>query len=153
MIHFVFLRHKIDGACTIGQFKHRYPHVYTVADVGEVVLGKPGRWICAIINWLCMYLHLVRIDKKTILTRYGLALSSGMTCVAGSALLSISIAFNAMSLHGTCTAVFVVVGTVIVYLFAIIPTLDKVAWVTWSGALSLVVSCECCRQLVVGMKY
>ena len=65
-----------------------------------------------------------------------------MTTVAGSALLSISIAFNAMSLHGTCTAVFVVVAMVMVFLLASIQTLDKVAWITWSGALSLVVSSE-----------
>jgi drug/metabolite transporter (DMT)-like permease len=63
-----------------------------------------------------------------------------MTTVAGSALLSISIAFNAMSLHGTCTAVFVAVATIIVFLLASIQTLDKVAWITWAGALSLVVS-------------
>jgi hypothetical protein len=100
----------------MGKFKHRHPEVYSIADVGDVVLGKPGRYICAAVYWLWM------------------------TTVAGSALLSISIAFNAMSLHGTCTAVFVAVATILVFLMASIQTLDKVAWITWAGALSLVVS-------------
>jgi len=104
------------GAYEICKFKHRHPEVYSIADVGLVVLGKPGLYICAGVYWLWM------------------------TTVAGSALLSISIAFNAMSLHGTCTAVFVAVATIIVFLLASIQTLDKVAWITWAGALSLVVS-------------
>ena len=36
-----------------------------------------------------------------------------MTCIAGSALLGISTALNAMSLHATCTAVFVAVAAVV----------------------------------------
>jgi hypothetical protein len=64
-----------------------------------------------------------------------------MTTVAGSALLSISIALNAISLHGTCTAVFVAVATIVVFLLASIQTLEQVAWITWSGAASLVISC------------
>jgi hypothetical protein len=66
---------------------------------------------------------------------------TGMTTVAGSALLSISIALNAISLHGTCTAVFVAVATIVVFLLASIQTLEQVAWITWSGAASLVISC------------
>lgn len=104
------------GAYVLGQFKLRHPEAYSIADVGEIVLGKPGRYLCSAIYWLWM------------------------TTVAGSALLSISIALNAVSLHATCTAVFVVVATIAVFLLASIQTLEEVAWITWAGALSLVAS-------------
>lgn len=126
----------------MGKFKHRHPEVYSIADVGDVVLGKPGRYICAAVYWLCkshLRPPLISCTSLSGLNRH-CGDYSGMTTVAGSALLSISIAFNAMSLHGTCTAVFVAVATILVFLLASIQTLDKVAWITWAGALSLVVS-------------
>lgn len=76
-----------------------------------------------------------------------------MTIIAGSGLLSISIAFNSMSLHGTCTAVFVVVATIITFILASIQTLEKIAWITYAGFISLVVSRESFRgiELRVGL--
>jgi len=65
-----------------------------------------------------------------------------MTIIAGSGLLSISIALNSISLHGTCTAVFVAVATIATFLLASIQTLEKIAWVTYAGFISLVVSRE-----------
>jgi hypothetical protein len=47
-----------------------------------------------------------------------------------------------MSLHGTCTAVFVVVATIITFILASIQTLEKIAWITYAGFISLVVSRE-----------
>jgi hypothetical protein len=65
-----------------------------------------------------------------------------MTIIAGSGLLSISIALNSISMHGTCTAVFVAVATIATFLLASIQTLEKIAWVTYAGFISLVVSRE-----------
>lgn len=104
------------GMYVTGKFKSRYPQVYSFADVGFMLAGQPGRIVCAVAYWLYM------------------------TIIAGSGLLSISIAFNSMSLHGTCTAVFVVVATIITFILASIQTLEKIAWITYAGFISLVVS-------------
>jgi hypothetical protein len=63
-----------------------------------------------------------------------------MTMIAGSALLGMSTAFNAMSLHGTCTAVFVAVSAVMTFFPASLRTLGSVKWIGWVGLLSMVVS-------------
>ena len=55
-------------------------------------------------------------------------------------MLAISIALNAMSEHGTCTIVFVVVGAIIIGLVSAIQTLDKISWVGWVGLVSIVSS-------------
>ena len=65
-----------------------------------------------------------------------------MTIIAGSGLLSISIALNSISLHGTCTAVFMVVAMICAFLLASIQTLEKISWITYAGFVSLVVSRE-----------
>ncbi len=63
-----------------------------------------------------------------------------MTFIAGSAYLSFSIALNAITLHGTCTQVFVVVGVIICYGFSCIQTLGKVSYIGWVGLVSIIVS-------------
>jgi hypothetical protein len=63
-----------------------------------------------------------------------------MIFVVGAALVGISTALNAISLHGTCTAVFVVVAAVATYPFAAMRTLEKIRWVGWAGLASMVVS-------------
>lgn len=47
---------------------------------------------------------------------------------------------NAISLHATCTAVFVVVAAVVTYPFASLRKLSSVRWVGWIGLASMVVS-------------
>lgn len=42
-----------------------------------------------------------------------------MIMVVGSGLLSISIALNAISDHGTCTAVFVVVAAIVTFMLGL----------------------------------
>lgn len=81
--------------------------------------------------------------------------------VVGSGLLSVSIAFNAITDHGTCTAVFVVVAAVVTFLLgasavlqtscakhrltlilvpppptASIRTLGQISWLGWVGLIS-----------------
>ncbi|KAJ9112090.1 hypothetical protein QFC22_006390 [Naganishia vaughanmartiniae] len=98
----------------VGAFKRRHPEVYSVADVGYMFGGVIGREVLGAIYWIFM------------------------VAVVGSSLLSISIALNAMSMHATCTAVFVAVALVITFIFASIQTLDKIAWLTWSAVFGLV---------------
>lgn len=57
-------------------------------------------------------------------------------------MLGISISFNAMSTHGTCTAVFVVVAAIIAFGLGSIQTLHEVSWLAWVGATSILVASE-----------
>lgn len=52
-------------------------------------------------------------------------------------MLSVSIAFNALSEHGTCTAVFVAVAALLVFIFASIRTLGKISWLAWVGVVCI----------------
>lgn len=58
----------------------------------------------------------------------------------GSLMLGTSIGLNAVSEHGTCTAVFVAVAAVCIFLTASIRTLNRMSWVAWIGTLSIIVS-------------
>ncbi|KAK6219298.1 hypothetical protein LQW54_002286 [Pestalotiopsis sp. IQ-011] len=79
----------------VGVFKLNHPEVYGIEDVGQILFGRIGREILG--AGFCLY----------------------FTFVAASAMLSVSIAFNALSEHGTCTAVFVAVAALLVFIFAI----------------------------------
>lgn len=65
-----------------------------------------------------------------------------MTCIAGSGMLGISIALNAISSHGTCTAVFVAIAAIVVFAISSIQTLEKLSWFSWVGVISITVSRE-----------
>lgn len=55
-------------------------------------------------------------------------------------MLGISIGLNAVSSHGTCTAVFVAVATVAGFACGSIRTLSKVSWVAWAGLACILTS-------------
>lgn len=55
-------------------------------------------------------------------------------------MLSTSIGLNAVSAHGACTAVFVVVAAVMSFALASIRTLGKMTWVAWGGLVSIFVA-------------
>ncbi|WWC64344.1 uncharacterized protein I303_106954 [Kwoniella dejecticola CBS 10117] len=102
------------GDYIVGTFKTNHPDVYGIDDVGRMLFGgRIGREFIAVSFWLFM------------------------TCVAGSGLLSISIGLNAISSHGTCTAVFVAVATVVTFCLASIQTLGKISWLGWVGMTSI----------------
>lgn len=52
-------------------------------------------------------------------------------------MLAFSTALNAVSLHGTCTIVFVVVGTGLGIAIGMYRTLDKLSWMMWVALISL----------------
>lgn len=60
--------------------------------------------------------------------------------IAGAGLLSFSVALNAISEHGTCTVVFVVVGAILNFGFSSIQTLDRISWVGWVGLAGIMSS-------------
>lgn len=82
-------------------------------DVGQILFGPVGREVFGLVSWLTL------------------------TGIAGANLLSASIALNAVSLHGTCTLVFVIVATIVTILIASWQTLHKISWFTWFGLTCL----------------
>ena len=97
----------------VGVFKMAHPEVYGIDDVGFKLFGHWGREIFAtvyILYWIF---------------------------VAGSGILGVSISFNAMSAHGTCTAVFVAVSAIIGFLLGSVQTLDRLSWLAWVGVVSI----------------
>lgn len=68
--------------------------------------------------------------------------SSDYVFVAGSGMLSISISLNALSNHGTCTAVFVAVAAIAAFCLASIRTLGRITWIVWVGVTCIFVSSE-----------
>ncbi|TYJ58994.1 hypothetical protein B9479_000433 [Cryptococcus floricola] len=100
----------------VGVFKLHHPEVYTLADVGQIMFGPIGREIFGFFYWI------------------------QLVAVAGAGLIACSVAFNAMSEHGTCTIVFVVVAAVINILVSSIQTLHKISWMGWVGLICILSS-------------
>ncbi|KAH0045714.1 amino acid transporter, partial [Aureobasidium melanogenum] len=98
----------------VGAFKLRHPEVYGIDDVGRLLFGNIGREVM------------------------GVAYVLYWIFVAGSGMLSISIAFNALSTHGACTAVFVVVAAIIGFIFCSIQTLGRITWLAWVGVIAII---------------
>ncbi|KAI9926583.1 hypothetical protein MW887_004351 [Aspergillus wentii] len=100
----------------VGVFKLRHPSVYGIDDVGKMLFGRFGFEL------------------------FGAAYTLYWIFVSGSAMLSISIAFNALSDHSVCTAVFVAVAAIIAFLFSSIQTLARISWLAWLGAGCIIVA-------------
>ncbi|WQF83653.1 Putative amino acid transporter, transmembrane domain-containing protein [Colletotrichum destructivum] len=100
----------------VGTFKLRHPQVYGIDDAGELMFGWIGREVL------------------------GAAFCLLFTFTSGSAMLSISIALNALSVHATCTAVFVAVAAIIGFGFSSLRTLGRISWLAWIGVISIVVA-------------
>jgi hypothetical protein len=63
-----------------------------------------------------------------------------MVFVCGSGMVGISTAFNAISMHGACTAVFIAVSAILGALLASIRTLGKIQILGWVGMFSILVA-------------
>ncbi|KAK9851851.1 amino acid transporter [Penicillium brevicompactum] len=100
----------------IGVFKIRHPSVYGIDDVGRMLFGRFGFEL------------------------FGAAYTLYWIFSGGSALLSISISFNALTDHGTCTAVFVAVAAIIAFTFSSIQTLGRISWLAWIGTACIIIA-------------
>ncbi|GAA5909125.1 hypothetical protein JCM6882_001196 [Rhodosporidiobolus microsporus] len=98
----------------LGVFKLKHPQVYSLSDCGYLIGGPVVGEI------------------------FGAAYFLFMVFTVGSALLTLSTALNAISMHGTCTAVFVAVAAIAVYPIASLRTLNKIKWLGWIGIVSIV---------------
>jgi hypothetical protein len=100
----------------IGKFKLNHPTVYNIDDAGGIMFGPIGREFLA--TCFCLY----------------------WLFVSGSAMLGVSIGLNAVSTHGTCTAVFVAIAAAIGLAFASVRTLGRMSWLAWIGTICVLVS-------------
>jgi hypothetical protein len=60
--------------------------------------------------------------------------------VSGAGMLSLSIALNAVSSHGACTAIFIGIAAVLGFGLSSIRTLGKMSWLAWIGVISIVIA-------------
>ncbi|KAF9691493.1 hypothetical protein EKO04_010237 [Ascochyta lentis] len=114
------------GNYVVGAFKRNHPEVYSIVDVDEMMGGKIGKEFMSI------------------------AFMLWWICVAAAGFLSISTAFNALSLHGACTAVFVAVAAVIGFLTGSIRTLGKISWLAWIGVISIITALLTLTIVLIG---
>ncbi|KAL1408564.1 hypothetical protein Q8F55_005377 [Vanrija albida] len=100
----------------VGTFKRNHPEVYSIADAGYLMFGNVGREVFTFAFW-CFTVG-----------------------VAGAAMVAISIGFNAITDHATCTVVWVVMAAVISAGLASIQTLNKVSIIGWAGVVGIFVA-------------
>ncbi|ODM15615.1 hypothetical protein SI65_08849 [Aspergillus cristatus] len=100
----------------IGQFKWRYPHIHSMADAGEVLLGAFGREL------------------------FGTGQLLLIIFVSASHILTFSVAMNTITEHGTCTIVFGVVGLVLSFLLCLPRTLLNVSWLSLVSFVSILIA-------------
>ncbi|GMK54814.1 hypothetical protein CspeluHIS016_0114000 [Cutaneotrichosporon spelunceum] len=103
-------------ATYIQGFKLNHPQVYGYADIGEVLFGRIGREIFSavfVINFVF---------------------------VSASAIVAVSTALNAVSVHATCTAVFIAASAVVGWMLTSIKTLGNITWLGWVGMVSILAS-------------
>jgi amino acid permease len=98
---------------TIGQFKMRYPHVHSMADAGEVMLGAFGREL------------------------FGAAQVCLLVFNMGSHILTFMIMMNTLTNHGTCTIVFGVIGLVLCYVCTLPRKLSEVSYLAIASFISI----------------
>ncbi|WVF66447.1 hypothetical protein IAT40_001187 [Kwoniella sp. CBS 6097] len=97
----------------LGQFKRRHPEVYTLADASYLMFGPVGREIVAVA-------YLIQ-----------------QIATGGAAFLSMTVAFNTITSHATCSVVWGVVSMCIVAAMTSIQTLGKISWLGWVGITSI----------------
>ncbi|CAG8159132.1 unnamed protein product [Penicillium olsonii] len=119
----------------VGTFKLNHPEVYAIDDVGYKFFGTPGRVFFGATFCICKCSLPLFISSEP---EADTALD--WIFVSGSGLLSISIALNAISMHGTCTSVFVAVAAIVTFCLASVRTLGRMSWVAWGGLISILSS-------------
>ncbi|KAL4900428.1 hypothetical protein BDW74DRAFT_182759 [Aspergillus multicolor] len=97
----------------IGQFKWAYPHVVSMADAGEVLMGPVGREIL----FGGQMLFLIFLMASHILT--------------------FTVAMNTLTGYAVCSIIFGVVGLVVSLGFSLPRTLKNMAWLSLGSFISI----------------
>ncbi|KAJ5112357.1 Amino acid transporter transmembrane [Penicillium argentinense] len=104
----------------IGKFKSRHPHISSMADAGEVLMGRFGYGL------------------------FGTAQLLFLVFIMASHILTFTVALNAITKHATCSIVFGVVALILSLICSLPRTLEKVSWlslVSFASILSAVLIC------------
>ncbi|KAJ5235452.1 uncharacterized protein N7469_004620 [Penicillium citrinum] len=100
-----------------GTARQYYPYMYSIGDAAELLFGKTGREFIGVIYYIYV------------------------TLVAGAAMLTVSVALNTLSDHGTCTMVFLAVTCAATFLVGTgFRSLEKVSWISWVGVAGIIFS-------------
>ncbi|KAL4939125.1 hypothetical protein BDV06DRAFT_214544 [Aspergillus oleicola] len=100
----------------IGQFKWHYPHVVSMADAGEVLMGRFGREVL----FSGQMLFLIFLMASHILT--------------------FTVAMNTLTDYGTCSLVFGVVGLVVSLVFSLPRTMKNMSWLSLASFISIFIA-------------
>ncbi|KAA8650817.1 uncharacterized protein ATNIH1004_003506 [Aspergillus tanneri] len=97
----------------IGQFKWKYPYISSMADAGEVLMGRFGREVLFVGQMLFLVF------------------------LMASHLLTFTVAMNTLTSHATCSIVFGIVGLIISLLISLPRTLEKMSWLSLASFISI----------------
>lgn len=101
----------------IGKFRLNHPQVHSIGDAAYLMFGKYAREVVGVAFWLFYTLNY------------------------GSALLTVSIAFNSVSEHAICTTAWVGIGAVISLILGLLTrTMKALAWCGYIAVLSIFIS-------------
>ncbi|GAA6006819.1 hypothetical protein JCM10207_009106 [Rhodosporidiobolus poonsookiae] len=100
----------------IAKWKIAHPETYSMADIGYIIAGPIGREVMGAFFWITL------------------------TFVAGAGILGVATCFNALTKNASCTAVWGLVGAVLVFLVSSIRTLDRISWLGWVGLVGIMAS-------------
>jgi amino acid permease len=90
----------------IGQFKWTHPHISSMADAGEVLMGRFGREL------------------------FGTAQLLFLVFIMSSHILTFTVALNVITKHATCSIVFGIAAMIISCIMSLPRTLEKVSWLS-----------------------
>lgn len=97
----------------IGLMRERYPHIQNLADAGEILLGRFGRELFGLGQFLfCIF-------------------------VMGSHILTFRVMMNTITNGGACSIVFALVGMIISLVLSIPRTMRGMTWISFFSFLSI----------------
>jgi len=97
----------------IGLMRERYPHIQNLSDAGEILMGRFGRELFGVGQFLfCLF-------------------------VMGSHILTFRVMLNTVTDHGTCSIVFAVVGLVISLVLSVPRTMGGMTWISFCSFVSI----------------
>ncbi|KIV92497.1 hypothetical protein PV10_03788 [Exophiala mesophila] len=105
----------LNAYCAIiqGNFRNSHAGCHSIADMAELVGGV--------------------VVKELV----GFLFIAAYIICAGSGIVGVSAALNALSNHSLCTNWFTFIAAVIVAIFASVRKFEKIAWLTWVGTISV----------------
>ncbi|KAJ5754475.1 Amino acid transporter transmembrane [Penicillium manginii] len=111
----------------IGKFKSRHPHISSMADAGEVLMGRFGYEL------------------------FGTAQLLFLVFIMASHILTFTVALNSITKHATCSIVFGVVGMIVSCFLSLPRTLEKVSWLSLVSFVSIFSAVMIC-MIAVGIQ-